>query len=111
MASASSAPSGKLENWPLQLSVDEAEGQRPASMICNNLETRVCSTRQGRGIACLPDFSVNSYLANGELCRVLPEHARRRNVFNILWPANKHPSPKVRALVDFLNAKVFASDI
>ncbi|AVO53152.1 LysR family transcriptional regulator [Ectopseudomonas mendocina] len=102
--------SGKLETWPLQLSADEPEVQLPTSMICNNIETRVCFTRQGRGIACLPDFSVNAYLASGELCRVLPAHAQRSNVFNILWPASKHPSPKIRALVDFLSARVFASN-
>jgi len=101
--------SGKLEAWPLQPSPGEAEVQLPISMICNNIETRVCFTRQGRGIACLPDFSVNQYLANGQLCRVLPEHAQRRNTFNVLWPASRHPSPKVRALVDFLYPRVFST--
>lgn len=100
--------SGKLETWPLQLPEGEAEIQLPTSMICNNIETRVCFARQGRGIACLPDFSVFSHLADGSLCRVLPDQARRTNTFNILWPSSKHPSPKVRVLIDFLCARVFA---
>lgn len=100
--------SGKLETWPLQLAEGEAEIQLPTSMICNNIETRVCFARQDRGIACLPDFSVLSHLADGSLCRVLPDQARRMNTFNILWPSSKHPSPKVRVLIDFLCARVFA---
>lgn len=99
--------SGKLEPWPLQLAAGEADIQLPTSMICNNIETRVCFARQGRGIACLPDFSVVSHLADGSLCRVLADKARRTNEFNILWPSSKHPSPKVRVLVDFLCARIF----
>ena len=49
--------SGKLETWPLIRSAGEPELQLPTSMICNNIETRLCFALQGRGIACLPDFS------------------------------------------------------
>ncbi|WP_437879871.1 LysR family transcriptional regulator [Pseudomonas sp. LRF_L74] len=102
--------SGKLETWPLNLPVGEPDLQLPTSMICNNIETRLCFALQGRGIACLPEFSVNGALAAGHLIRVLPEQARRTNVFNILWPSSKHASPKVRALVDFLGSRVFPAD-
>lgn len=99
--------SGKLETWPLRRAPGDPELQLPTSMICNNIETRVCFALQGRGIACLPDFSIREYLADGRLCRVLPDHAQRTGLFHVLWPASKQPSPKVRALVDFLRARVF----
>ncbi|KGA32317.1 LysR family transcriptional regulator [Pectobacterium brasiliense] len=103
--------SGKLEPWALRLPPGEPELPLPTSMICNNIETRVCFALQGLGIAYLPDFSIREQLAGGQLQPILTDYVERSGVFYVLWPASKHPSPKVRALVDFLCARVFpASD-
>ena len=99
--------SGKLETWPLRRADGEPELQLPTSMICNNIETRVCFALQGLGIALVPDFSIRELLADGRLRRVLAKHVAWTGSFHVLWPASKHPSPKVRALVDFLCARVF----
>lgn len=98
---------GKLEPWALRLADGEAPLQLPTAMICNNIETRVCFALAGLGIAYLPDFSIRAPLADGRLQSVLPEHVQRTGVFHVLWPASKHPSPKVRVLVDFLCQRVF----
>ncbi|WP_225181943.1 LysR family transcriptional regulator [Pectobacterium aroidearum] len=103
--------SGKLEPWALQLLPGEPELPLPTSMICNNIETRVCFALQGLGIAYLPDFSIREQLAGGQLQPILTDYVERNGIFHVLWPASKHPSPKVRAFVDFLCARVFpASD-
>lgn len=99
--------SGKLETWALRRAAGEPELPLPTSMICNNIETRVCFALQGLGIAYLPDFSIREPLADGRLRPILTDHVEHAGVFHVLWPASKHPSPKVRALVDFLCAKVF----
>ena len=99
--------SGKLEAWPLRLPQEDTELVLPTSMICNNIETRVCFALQGLGIACLPDFSVRDQLAAGRLVQVLVDHVERTGIFHILWPGSKHSSPKVRVLVDFLSAQMF----
>lgn len=99
--------SGKLEPWALRMAPGEAALQLPAAMICNNIETRVCFALQGLGIAYLPDFSIREPLAEGRLQSVLADHVERTGVFHVLWPASRHPSPKVRALVDFLHERVF----
>ncbi|MGA1860867.1 LysR family transcriptional regulator [Azospirillum sp. 11R-A] len=99
--------SGKLETWALRQTPGEPELRLPTSMICNNIETRVCFALQGLGIAYLPDFSIREPLADGRLQPILADHVERTGVFHVLWPASKHPSPKVRALVDFLHARVF----
>ncbi|WP_017389276.1 LysR family transcriptional regulator [Acinetobacter calcoaceticus] len=99
--------SGKLEKWPLKTTENEPELQLPISMICNNIETRVCFALKGRGIACLPDFSIKELLNTNQLVQVLPEFVDRTGVFNVLWPASKHPSPKVRAFVNFLSERMF----
>lgn len=99
--------SGKLEPWPLRRAAGEPELLLPTSMICNNIETRLCFALQGLGIAFLPDFSIRDALANGQLRPVLVDHVEWVGTFHVLWPASKHPSPKVRALIDFLCARVF----
>ncbi|MBA0217224.1 LysR family transcriptional regulator [Pectobacterium brasiliense] len=99
--------SGKLEPWALRLPPSEPELPLPTSMVCNNIETRLCFALQGLGIAYLPDFSIREPLASGHLQPILTDYVERSGVFYVLWPASKHPSPKVRALVDFLCARVF----
>lgn len=99
--------SGKLEPWVLRRAADEPELQLPTSMICNNIETRVRFALQGLGIAYLPEFAVEEPLSDGRLQTVLTGYAERSGVCHVLWPASKYPSPKVRALVDFLGARVF----
>lgn len=99
--------SGKLETWVLRREDDEAELQLPVAMICNNIETRVCFALRGLGIAYLPDFAIREELAAGTLQPVLQEYVLHTNVFHVLWPGSRHPSPKVRALVDYLCAHVF----
>jgi DNA-binding transcriptional LysR family regulator len=102
------AHSGKLEVWPLPAAPDGRETVLPTSMICNNIETRLCFALQGRGIAWLPDFAVREALADGRLVPVLPAQVHSRGVFHVLWPAGRHMTPKLRALVDFLADQVFA---
>lgn len=99
--------SGKLETWALRHAAGAAELQLPTSMICNNIETRVCFALRGLGIAYLPDFAIREPLAAGLLQPILVDQVGGDGVFNVLWPASKYPSPKVRVLVDFLCAKVF----
>ncbi|VVE35701.1 LysR family transcriptional regulator [Pandoraea horticolens] len=99
--------SGKLEPWTLRHPPGAPELPIPTSMVCNNIETRLCFALQGLGIAYLPEFAIREPLADGRLHPVLATYAQRTGVFYVLWPASKHPSPKVRALVDFLCANVF----
>lgn len=101
---------GKLESWPLRRAPGEPDLQLPTSMICNNIETRVCFALQGLGIAHLPDFSIRALLADGRLRPVLGDHTARTGTFHVLWPGSRHPSPKVRALVDFLCERMFSGD-
>ncbi|MFC6839345.1 LysR family transcriptional regulator [Xanthomonas theicola] len=59
--------SDKLETWALRRMPGEPELQLPTSMICNNIQTRVCFALQGLGIAYLPDFAIREPLADGRL--------------------------------------------
>ena len=98
---------GKLEVWPVRLAPGAPELQLPTSMICNNIETRVCFAVQGLGITCLPDFAIRDALADGRLHTVLDKYVQRTGAFHVLWPSGHQASPKIRVFIDFLNERVF----
>ncbi|ELN3757472.1 LysR substrate-binding domain-containing protein [Escherichia coli] len=95
--------SGKLEQWPLKLTPSAVGGHAlPSTMICSSLEALLFLVKEGRGIACLPDFSVKDELAAGKLQTVLDSHMTRVTTFHILWPSTRQMTPKVRVFVDFM---------
>ncbi|TAJ66291.1 MAG: LysR family transcriptional regulator [Variovorax sp.] len=99
---------GKVEVWPLVPLPDGSEFKPPVAMICNTMEARLCFAERGRGIACLPDFSVREALAAGRLRSVLPEAVRPHTIgLGVLWPSGRHPAPKLRAFIDHLSAHLF----
>lgn len=100
--------SGKLEVWPLRQDPSAPPIALPVSMICNNIETRVCFAQRGLGIACLPDFAAAEGIASGKLCTVLDDYVERSIVFRVLWPSSRHWTPKLRVFIDFLAERVFA---
>lgn len=96
---------GKLEVWPLRPDPGGTELRLPTSMICNNIETRLCFAVRGLGIACLPAFAAQEDLAAGRLRTVLEAHLLPRLVdFQVLWPSGRHLTPKLRVFIDFLTA-------
>ncbi|KIQ00229.1 MULTISPECIES: LysR family transcriptional regulator [Pseudomonas] len=95
--------SGKLQEWPLKSKSGAMEVDLPTTMISNNTETRVFFATQGHGLAYLPDFLVRDSIKSGNLVRVLEKQVDIREAFYLLWPASKFPSPKMRALVDYLS--------
>jgi len=100
--------SGKLEVWPLRQQPSEPQITLPVSMICNNIETRVCFAQHGLGIACLPNFAAAEGIASGKLRTVLDDYVDRTIVFRVLWPSSRHWTPKLRVFIDFLVERVFA---
>ncbi|MFG9943841.1 LysR substrate-binding domain-containing protein [Pseudomonas aeruginosa] len=79
------------------------------SMVCNNIETRVCFALRDQGIACLPDFSIREALREGRLVSVLDTFCERRARFFLLWPSGRQVSPKLRAFIDFVAPRVIAT--
>lgn len=98
---------GKLEAWPLQPDAVEPRPPLPLSMVCNNLEARVCFARHGVGIAYLPDFAIRDWLADGTLVPVLEDFAPGGGTFRIMWPSGNHLTPKLRVFIDFLKKNLF----
>lgn len=98
---------GKLEPWPLRRLPGEPEPHLPVSMVCNNIETRVCFALRGRGLACLPDFAIRDALAESRLRSVLDDYMEGTGNFYLLWPSGRQVSPRLRAFIDFMGARMF----
>ncbi|KML60052.1 LysR family transcriptional regulator [Burkholderia cepacia] len=96
--------SGKLETWPLRVPRSGTPPDVPVSMVSNSAETRLCFALRGLGIACLPEFFVHGALDGGTLRAVLDEHVASRTPLYALWPSGRHPTPKLRAFVDYMAA-------
>jgi DNA-binding transcriptional LysR family regulator len=71
------------------LSIDNGDGLRRVALL-------------GHGIVYLPTFLVGDDLRAGRLVRLLADHVDLVGGAYALYPASRHPAPKVRALIDYL---------
>lgn len=100
--------SGKLQSWPLTFPDGGPELRMQTALSCNNMEALRGAVISGLGIGCMPDFLARGPIAEGKLRTVLDDHIDGPGQFHLLWPSNRHLSPKVRVLVDFLSERLFA---
>jgi len=56
----------------------------------------------GHGVVCLPTYLVGEDLHAGRLVRILPDALVLEASAFAVYPQSRHPSPKVRALIDYL---------
>jgi DNA-binding transcriptional LysR family regulator len=56
----------------------------------------------GRGIAFLPLFSIDTILKSGKVKRLLGDYTTDAVSLHVVYPQNRHLSPKVRVLVDLM---------
>lgn len=70
-------------------------------MVCRNVEVLIYLAQAGRGIACLPDFTVKDSLADGRLETVLTNSLTGGSTCDVVWPSSRQMAPKVRGFVDF----------
>ncbi len=97
---------GKLQEWILDPQQPQYTIDSQAAMTCNNIEALICAAVQGLGLAYLPDFLVRDALAAGHIRTVLAPYVKHGGVFSVLWPSSRHLSPKLRAFVDFICARL-----
>jgi DNA-binding transcriptional LysR family regulator len=69
---------------------------------CNSGHALLDAALKGVGIIQLPDYYVSDRLASGDLIELLPTLRAPAEGIWALYPHNRHLSPKVRLLVDYL---------
>ena len=68
----------------------------------NSGHSLVDAALKGLGIVQLPDYYVQKYLASGELVSLLDDYREPEESIWAIYPHNRHLSPKIRLLVDYL---------
>jgi DNA-binding transcriptional LysR family regulator len=66
----------------------------------NNGQFLMSFLHAGMGIAFLPDFTVGDDIRTGKLKRVLENYPAEPHDLYLVYPANRHQSPKLRAFMD-----------
>ncbi|HCH27298.1 LysR family transcriptional regulator [Psychrobacter celer] len=74
------------------------------SVQYNSGHSLVDAALKGLGIVQLPDYYVQQYLASGALISVLDNYREPEESIWAIYPHNRHLSPKIRLLVDYLAA-------
>jgi DNA-binding transcriptional LysR family regulator len=87
--------------WHLALSRERAARLRGDLYIDNGDALRRVALL-GHGIVFLPTYLVGEDLGRGRLVRVLPAALSLEASAFAIYPQSRHPSPKVRALIDYL---------
>ena len=72
------------------------------SVQYNSGHSLVDAALKGLGIVQLPDYYVQKYLASGALVSVLDNYREPEESIWAVYPHNRHLSPKIRLLVDYL---------
>ncbi|AMY71110.1 LysR family transcriptional regulator [Frigidibacter mobilis] len=97
-----SPTTGKLRPWPMV----RTEGQRkitlPERMSATAVDPLIALATEGLGIACLPPFAIRDEIAEGHLVPLLEDWVTETDQFNILWPASRQITPRLRAFIDFM---------
>jgi DNA-binding transcriptional LysR family regulator len=70
------------------------------SIQSNNGQFLMSFLHAGMGIAFLPDFTVGDDVRSGKLKRILEHYPVEPHDLYLVYPANRHQSPKLRAFMD-----------
>ena len=93
---------GNSDEWHFTLQGQPHTLRVQGQLRCNSGHALLDAALKGIGIIQLPDYYVYPHLANGELLELFPECRAPAEGIWALYPQNRHLSPKVRLLVDYL---------
>ncbi|GIU17085.1 LysR family transcriptional regulator [Shewanella sp. c952] len=97
---------GTLDYWRFQEKGKARNVRIKGNLSCNSGHALVDAAIKGLGIIQLPDYYVNPFIASGELVSLLENNRQADEGIWALYPHNRHLSPKVRMLLDFLGDKL-----
>ncbi|WP_077341770.1 LysR family transcriptional regulator [Pseudocolwellia agarivorans] len=93
---------GTLDYWHFKESSKEKNIRVTGRLRYNNGFGLVDAALKGLGIVQLPDYYVQNYIENGTLLTLLDNYRVPDEGIWAIYPQNRHLSPKIRLLVDYL---------
>ena len=97
---------GTLDYWRFQEQGKARNIRVKGSLSCNSGHALTDAALKGIGIVQLPDYYVQEYIDNGQLIPLLTQFTESDDGIWALYPHNRHLSPKVRMLVDYLSEQL-----
>ncbi|MCE1239673.1 MAG: LysR family transcriptional regulator [Azonexaceae bacterium] len=102
-----SARTGRIIDWDHVVDGQLQHVKVPGSIAVNDAEAYMALALQGFGLVQAARFMALPYLERGELVEILPQWRPEPLPISVLYPQNRHLSPKVRAFSDWA-AELFA---
>ncbi|PAJ75938.1 LysR family transcriptional regulator [Pseudoalteromonas sp. NBT06-2] len=93
---------GNTDHWRFIESNKEKLIRVSGSLTCNSGYALRDAAIQGIGLIKLPDYYIGEDLKSGDLVSILENYQEPEEGIWALYPQNRHLSPKVRLLVDYL---------
>ena len=93
---------GTLDYWRFQENGNARNIKVKGNIRCNSGRALVDAALKGIGIVQLPDYYVSHSIENGQLISLLEYLREPDEGVWALYPHNRHLSPKVRMLIDYL---------
>lgn len=93
--------SGRIASWSFVKPYENLD--LPKNIIFNNTYAGLRTAIAGLGIAHLPIYVTEEAFKNKLLIPVLTQYMSPLGSLSLIWPSNRHLSPKVKAFADFLN--------
>ncbi len=97
---------GTLGYWRFQENGKDRTIKVRGNLTCNSGLALVDAALKGMGIVQLPDYYVDEHIQAGRLTAILENHQPSDEGIWALYPHNRHLSPKVRMLVDYLSGQL-----
>ncbi|SEK65359.1 transcriptional regulator, LysR family [Colwellia chukchiensis] len=97
---------GTLDFWHFQGAKKEKNLRVSGRLRYNNGLGLVDAALKGLGIVQLPDYYVQDYLSSGALVSLLDNYRVPDEGIWAVYPQNRHLSPKIRLLVDYLTEQL-----
>ncbi len=94
--------SGKLERWAFTRDGRALDIELPVAMVANTMEPLIQFAERGLGLMYTPTFTVRRQLADGTLRPVLDTYLRSLGTLQLLWPASRQQSPKLKVFIDYM---------
>tara|TARA_R110002167_G_scaffold53_2_gene382 strand:- start:101437 stop:102303 length:867 start_codon:yes stop_codon:yes gene_type:complete len=97
---------GTLDYWHFREAGKEKKIRVSGRLRYNSGYSLVDAALKGLGIVQLPDYYIQQYLQSGELVSFLDNYREPDEGIWAVYPHNRHLSPKIRLLVDYLSKHI-----
>jgi LysR family transcriptional regulator, regulator for bpeEF and oprC len=97
-----SSKTGKIHDWDFSRGEERIEIVTPAGLAVNDSTAYISAGLAGLGIMKMASYSIDPYVAAGQLELLLEDWISSPLPVNVVYPQNRHLSAKVRVFVEWV---------